>query len=190
MNHFFAYMARMKYIKRWGLMRNSQEENIQEHSLQVAMIAHCLGVIRNEIYGGNVDPEHLMALAVYHETAEVITGDMPTPIKYLNPEIRDAYHQIERAADERMLAMLPETLRDAYRPLITERNPEAYVLVKAADRLSAYAKCMEEMKAGNGEFVKAGEATLKSLEEMKLPEVAYFMEHFMKSFSLTLDELN
>ena len=189
-NHFFAYMARMKNIKRWGLMRNNQEENIQEHSLQVAMIAHALAVIHNEVYGGHIDAGQVMALAVYHETSEVITGDLPTPIKYFNPEIREAYHAIEAVADQKMLSMLPKELKNAYQPLIVDRDPDLYRYVKAADRISAYAKCLEELKAGNGEFEKAGNTILSSIHDMKMPEIEYFLEHFIESFSLTLDELN
>ncbi len=189
-SHFFAYMARMKNIKRWGLMRNNQEENIQEHSLQVAMIAHCLAVVHNEIFGGQIDAGAVTALAVYHETSEVITGDLPTPIKYFNPEIREAYHAVEHVADMKMLAMLPDELRDAYRPLLLDRDGNLYRYVKAADRISAYAKCLEELKAGNGEFEKAGKTILESIHAMEMPEAEYFLQTFMDSFSLTLDELN
>jgi 5'-deoxynucleotidase len=191
MHHFFGYMARMKHIRRWGLMRNTRDENIQEHSLQAAMIAHALAVIKNKLFGGNVDAEHVMALAVYHEAGEVITGDLATPIKYFNPEINNAYKQIERVAEEKLLGMLPEELRGEYEPLVKQRNDgEAYAIVKAADKICAYLKCLEEMSAGNTEFAKAQKALKKTIDGMKRPEVDYFMKTFVPSFELTLDELN
>ena len=190
MYHFFAYLSRMKYIKRWGLMRNSREENIQEHSLQVAMIAHSLALIENRLYGGTLDPDHICVLAVYHETPEVITGDLATPIKYFNPKIRQAYKEVEEIASDKMLSMLPEELRRDYAPLIHPPNKASYDLVKAADRISAYCKCLEEMKAGNREFERAMKSIRKSIDDYDLPCVQYFMDHFIDSFSLTLDELN
>ena len=190
MYHFFGYMARMKHIKRWGLMRNTRDENIQEHSLQAAMIAHALAVIKNALFGGNMDAERVMALAVYHEAGEVITGDLATPIKYFNPEINNAYKQIERVAEDKLLGMLPDELREAYAPLVKQRDDdEAHAIVKAADKLSAYIKCVEELKAGNLEFREAAEQTRRTLEGYGLPEVAYFLETFIDSFSLTLDQL-
>lgn len=190
MSHFFAYMSRMKNIVRWSLMRNTRLENIQEHSQQVAMIAHALGVIRNELYGGAVNLEKVLALAVYHEAGEVITGDMPTPIKYFNPKISDAYREIEVFACEKLLDLLPEELRAAYRPLMLQQPGVERTLVKAADRISAYAKCLEELRAGNAEFEKAAASVKKTIDAMDLPEVAYFMKTFIPSFELTLDELN
>ena len=188
--HFFAYMSRMKYIKRWGLMRNGREENIQEHSLQTAMIAHCLALIHNRVLGlEEVDAEHIMAIAMYHETSEVLTGDLATPIKYFNPKIKDAYKEIEHIANEKLLQMIPDELRPEYEKLISRYSAEEYVLVKAADKLSAYIKCVEELKAGNLEFKKAAEQTRRALDEMKMPELDYFMTHCMESFSMTLDEL-
>ncbi len=191
MFHFFSYMARMKHIKRWGLMRNTREENIQEHSLQTAMIAHALALIKNRLYGGNVDAERVLALAVYHETGEVITGDLATPIKYFNPEIKAAYKQIERVAEEKLVNMLPAELKGDYEALILNREaePELYALVKAADKICAYLKCVEELSAGNSEFTKAKKAIEKSLKQMDRPEVDYFMKAFVPSFELTLDEM-
>ena len=188
--HFFAYMARMKHIKRWGLMNNDKEENIQEHSLQVAMIAHALALITNRIYGGEVDAEHIMAIAVYHETSEVLTGDLSTPIKYYNPKIKTAYKEIERIADEKLLGMIPEELRPDYEELIIGHTDEEYRLVKAADKICAYLKCVEELKTGNLEFKQAKASILAEIERMNIPAVGYFMEKFEPSFGLTLDELN
>lgn len=192
MSHFFAYLSRMKYILRWNLMRNTRGENIQEHSLQVAMLAHGLAVIRNRVFGGDIDCDRVMTLAVYHEASEVITGDLATPIKYFNPKIREAYKQIEGVASERLEAMLPEELQGDYHDLLQQQPGVEHDLVKAADRLSAYLKCVEELKAGNGEFERAMQSIRRDLEEMAghLPEVGYFLEHFEPSFHLTLDELN
>ena len=192
MYHFFSYMARMKHIKRWGLMRNTREENIQEHSLQTAMIAHALALIKNRIFGGKVNAERVLALAVYHEAGEVITGDLATPIKYFNPEIKTAYKQIERVAEEKLVDMLPKALKGDYESLILDRDAEGelYAIVKAADKICAYLKCVEELSAGNSEFEKAKNAIEKTIKEMDRPEVNYFMETFVPSFELTLDELN
>ncbi len=189
-SHFFAYMARMKHITRWGLMRNTLPENIQEHSLQTAMIAQALAVIKNTYFDGHVDANQVLAMAVYHEAGEVITGDLATPIKYFNPEIKKAYKDIEDIACHKILSMLPKELQEAYKPLILQEHDEVHRLVKAADRICAYLKCLEERKAGNGEFAKAEEVILLSIQELQMPEVDYFMETFVPSFSLTLDELN
>jgi 5'-deoxynucleotidase len=191
MYHFFSYMARMKHIKRWGLMRNTREENIQEHSLQTAMIAHALALIKNRLFDGNVNAERVLALAMYHEAGEVITGDLATPIKYFNPEIKTAYKQIERVAEEKLVDMLPGELKDDYVALILNREAEAelYVIVKAADKICAYLKCVEELSAGNSEFAKAKKAIEKAIKQMDRPEVDYFMKTFVPSFELTLDEM-
>lgn len=190
-SHFFAYMARMKFIQRWGVMRNTQSENIQEHSLQAAMLAHALAIIARDQFGRDVDPERVMALAVFHDASEVITGDLPSPIKHHDPDPRSAYERIEAAARERLSAMLPDCLRDAYRPLLSgDDRPEHLQLVKAADKLCSYLKCLEELKSGNAEFTHARTAIEREIGALDLPEVGWFMEHFVPSFSLTLDELN
>ena len=188
-SHFFAYISRMRFIQRWALMRNTAPENVQEHSHQVAVLAHALAVIRNEKFGGAADPGAVAVAALYHDASEILTGDMPTPIKYDNPAIRSAYKDVEAVAERKLLDMLPEDLRRAYTPILTEVPPETEQLVKAADKLSAYIKCVEELKAGNMEFREAAAQTRKALESYGLPEVAYFLETFMDSFSLTLDEL-
>lgn len=190
MSNFLAYISRMKYIKRWGLMRSSREENVQEHSLQVAMFAHCLALIENKRYGGALDPLHVMAIAVYHETGEVITGDLVTPIKYYNPQITQAYKEVEKVAEETMIAMLPEEFQADYRELIQPNNEYEAKIVKAADTLAAYAKCIEELKTGNIEFAKAKETVLARLHEMEMPCVEDFLKEFMPGFEATLDELN
>ena len=188
-SHFFAYVSRLRFIQRWALMRNTAQENVQEHSHQVAILAHALAVIRNEKFGGSVDAGQVAVAALYHDASEILTGDMPTPIKYDNPDIRKAYKEVETMAERKLLHMLPEELQTAYAPIITGQSGEIEELVKAADKLSAYIKCVEEMKAGNNEFREAAAQTRKALDAYKLPEVAYFMETFMESFSLTLDEL-
>ena len=188
-SHFFAYVSRMRFIQRWALMRNTAPENVQEHSHQVAVLAHALAVIRNEQFGGAVDPGQVAVAALYHDASEILTGDMPTPIKYDNPAIRKAYKDVEAVAEGKLLAMLPEELQAVYAPILTATDPEVIRLVKAADKLSAYIKCVEELKAGNNEFREAAAQTRKSLEAYELPEVVYFLETFMDSFALTLDEL-
>jgi len=192
MHHFFSYMAKMKHIKRWGLMRNTREENIQEHSLQTAMIAHALAVIRNEVFGGQIDADRVMSVAVYHEAGEVITGDLATPIKYFNPGIKQAYKEIERHAEEKLVKMMPKEMQGVYEGLILGRedDEEIYKIVKAADKICAYLKCVEELSAGNKEFEKAQANIKKAIKKIELPEVKYFMENFAESFDLTLDELN
>jgi 5'-deoxynucleotidase len=190
MSHFFAYLGRMKYILRWGLMRNTQPENIQEHSLQVAAIGHALAVINNRRFGGSANADRVAALAVFHEASEVITGDLATPIKYFNPHIKDAYKHIEQVASEKLLSMLPEELQADYEPLLFQRDTEEHRLMKAADKICAYLKCLDELKAGNREFEKATASIRKELDALKRPEVDYFLEKFAPSFSLTLDELN
>ena len=191
MSHLFAYFSRMKFIRRWGLMRSTYPENVQEHSLRVAQVAHALALIRNRIYGGQVDAQRVAVLAIYHDAGEVFTGDLPSPIKYFNPDIRDAYHEIEASAAERLLAMTPAELRADYRgfllPLDSEQ--EHRKLVKAADKLCAYMKCLEETAAGNTEFSHAEQSLRQVVEAFDLPEVSYFLETFAPSFRLTLDEL-
>ena len=187
---FFAYLSRMRYINRWGLMRNTFQENVQEHSHMVAVLAHTLAVIRRDVLGKPADPGLAAAAALYHDAPEILTGDLPTPIKYYSPDIRDAYKQVEQVSDGKLLDMLPPELRGAYEPLVREEyDPDTRALVKAADKLSAYIKCVEELKAGNNEFRQAAEQTLEALKAYGLPEVDYFMERFLPAFGLTLDEL-
>ena len=188
-SHFFAYISRMRFISRWALMRNTARENVQEHSHQVAVLAHALAVIRNQKFGGQVDAGAVAVAALYHDASEIITGDLPTPIKYYNPVIRNAYQDVEAVANEKLLSMLPEELRPVYTPILNETDPEVRTLVKAADKLSAYIKCVEEVKAGNTEFREAAAQTWKAVEEFHLPEMDYFLDTFLSSFSLTLDEL-
>ncbi len=192
-SHFFAYMARMKFIQRWGLMRNTQPENDAEHTAQVAMIAHALAVLRNTRFAhlGVVDTGMVATLALYHDAGEVITGDMATPIKYFNPEVRTAFQRIEGVATRKLLDMLPEDVRGAYEPLLEpDSTSDGWKLVKAADRIAAYAKCLEELKAGNNEFWLAAQSIGETISAIDAPEVTVFMQEFMPSFSLTLDELN
>ncbi len=192
MRHFFAYLSRMRLIRRWGLMRNTYEENIQEHSLQVAMIAHGLAIIRNTYFGGIVNPDRVTTLAVYHEAGEVFTGDLATPIKYFNPEIKQAYSSIEEFAKGRLAGMLPAELQTPYQPILypAEKERELWKIVKAADKICAYLKCVEELKSGNQEYAKAERAIRNEIDRMELPEVTYFMKNFAPSFGLALDELN
>ncbi|MGN1187427.1 MAG: 5'-deoxynucleotidase [Lachnospiraceae bacterium] len=189
-NQFFALMGRMKYINRWGLMRNTKMENICEHSMDVAMIAHALGVINNVYYGGNLNPDRLALMGMYHDATEIITGDMPTPVKYYNPLIRNAYKEVESVAKDELLEGLPKEMRPFYAPVMqdTEREAVMWLYVKAADKLSALVKCIEERSMGNQDFKKAEEATIKSIQDMKLPEVNFFVEHFIPAYGLTLDD--
>ena len=189
MYNFFAYMARMKYITRWSLMRNSVPENIQEHSHMVAVLAHALAVIRRDVFGGKADPEACACAALFHDATEIFTGDLPTPIKYFDPEIRSAYHRVEDAAAEKLLGMLPEDLRGAYEPLLREEDEEVRAMVKAADKLAAYLKCREELAAGNSEFADAEKETLALLRAMEMPEVDWFLTNFAGAFGRTLDGL-
>ena len=186
---FYALLSRMRYITRWGLMRNTFSENIQEHSHQVAVLAHALALIRRDILGLQAEPERCATAALFHDASEILTGDRPTPIKYYNPDIKQAYKQVERVSADKLLEMLPEQLRPSYAPLVHEDDPTVHDIVKAADKLSAYLKCVEELKAGNNEFKKAKEQTLAALEENTLPALQYFMEEFLPGFELTLDEL-
>ena len=188
-NHFYAYISRMRCVKRWALMRNTEEENIQEHSHMVAVLAHALALIRTRVFGLPADANAVAVAALYHDATEILTGDMPTPIKYYNPEIKKAYKQVEAVSCEKLLALLPAELRPSYAPLLLESDEAVAVIVKAADKLSAYLKCVEELKAGNTEFTQAEKQTYKALVDMKLPCLDYFMEHFLESFRLTLDEL-
>ncbi|MEL4860275.1 5'-deoxynucleotidase [Pseudoflavonifractor phocaeensis] len=188
--NFFALIARMRYIDRWGLMRNTHTENIQEHSHMVAVLAHALAVIGKEKFGSRVDPGQAAIAALYHDAPEILTGDLPTPVKYDNPAIRDAYKAVETVAADKLLSLLPEELRPAFGPYVREElEPELLRVVKAADKLSAHLKCLEEQKAGNAEFNQAADQTRAALEDIDLPALRYFMEEFLPGFTLTLDEL-
>ena len=187
---FFPMISRMRYIHRWGLMRNTFSENIQEHSHMVAVLAHALAVIQNERFGGQTDPGRVAVAALYHDASEILTGDMPTPITYDNPELQNAYKQVEASAERRLLDMLPPELRPTFSDVLSPEDHEIRALVKAADKLSAYLKCVEEVKAGNAEFKKAKEQTYAALNQNPLPALGYFMETFLPDFELTLDELN
>ena len=190
-HHFFALISRMRYIGRWGLMRNTFRENVQEHSHMVAVLAHALAVIRRDVFGGDLDPDHAAALALYHDAPEILTGDLPTPVKYFSGEIHTAYRAVEHAAAESLLHLLPEDLRREYRRwlLPTEELARYAPYVKAADRLSALVKCMEEGRQGNAEFRRAAAGIRTALEEMALPEAALFLEEFLPAFEKNLDEL-
>ena len=188
--NFFAYISRMRYIGRWSLMRNSLPENIQEHSHMVAVLAHALGVIRRDVFHVPCNPDEAATVALFHDSSEILTGDLPTPIKYHSNEIRDAYKEVEALACHMLLDTLPEELRGAYEPLLAgETEERVHDLVKAADKLSAYIKCIEERRAGNDEFLSAERQTRKILEDCGLPEVDYFLKHFIPAFELNLDEL-
>ena len=190
-NEFYALMGRMRYITRWGLMRNTFSENISEHSHMTAVLAHALALIRRDILNLPApDPDRCAVAALYHDASEILTGDLPTPIKYYNPDIKHAYKQIESVSCEKLLGLLPEELRESYRPLLHESDPGVARIVKAADKLSAYIKCVEELKAGNREFESAARQTREALTEMHLPCLDYFMAHFPDAFQLTLDELD
>lgn len=186
---FFALISRMRYITRWGLMRNTFSENIQEHSHMVAVLAHALALIRRDIIGLPTDPDRCAVSALFHDASEILTGDLPTPIKYYNPDIKDAYKQVERVSAQKLVSMLPPELAESYRPFIFEDDTATHDIVKAADKLSAHIKCIEELKAGNQEFASAAEQTRNALQQLHLPELDWFMEHCLDSFRLDLDEL-
>ena len=188
-HRFFALISRMRYIGRWGLMRNTFEENVQEHSHMVAVLAHGLAMIQRDILGQPANPDRCAAAALFHDASEILTGDLPTPIKYYNPAIKQAYKEIEAVSCRKLLSMLPQELQPGYAPLLEESEPEVQVIVKAADKLSAYIKCLEEVKAGNSEFREAAQQTKQALEGYDLPELRYFMETFLESFALSLDQL-
>ena len=188
-NEFYALMGRMRYITRWGLMRNTFSENISEHSHMTAVLAHALALIRRDILKlEGPDPDRCAVAALYHDASEILTGDLPTPIKYYNPDIKVAYKQVERIAGERLLDMLPQELRDAYAPLVLEDDPAVEPIVKAADKLSAHIKCLEEQKAGNTEFDSAAGQTWEAMKAMKLPELDWFLNYCLGAFALNLDQ--
>jgi 5'-deoxynucleotidase len=194
MFHFFAYLARMKLIDRWSLMRCTQKENVQEHSLQVAVIAHALALIKNKYFGGKLNAERVALYAIYHDATEVLTGDLPTPVKYFSGELRDAYKAIEGHAVAQLLRLLPNDMREDYLPLLTipAGEAEAREIVKAADNICAYIKCLEEKSAGNLEFGRAQKSIETKVDSLRSshPEVDYFLSNFVPSFSLTLDEIS
>ena len=191
MSHFYAMLYRMKYINRWGLMRNTQQESICEHSLEVAILAHALAVIHNRRFHGNVNPERAATLAIFHDAPEIITGDLPTPVKYYNPSIHKAYQEVEKVAQEKLLSMLPQDLKQDYTSLLFQEQEEdkrLLTFVKAADKLSALIKCVEERKMGNAEFTKAEQTIRESINAMNIPEADCFIKEFLPSYELTLDE--
>ncbi len=187
-SHFYAMMSRMKNIERWGLMRNTRHENLSEHTLEVAFIAHALALIKNRRFGGNVDAATVAVAAMFHDTSEIITGDMPTPIKYYNDDIKKVYKQIEAVAEDRLIGLLPDDLRGDFTP-IYHPDAEIAALVKAADKISALIKCIEERNSGNTEFTSAEKSTLQSIKDLNMPEANVFLDEFLASYSLTLDEL-
>ena len=188
---FYALLGRMRYITRWGLMRNTFSENVQEHSHQVAVLAHALALIRREIlHLPGPDPDRCAVAALYHDASEILTGDLPTPIKYFNPEIRKAYKQVERIYGEKLLDLLPPELRASYEHLVLEDDEELNPIVKAADKLSAYIKCVVEQKSGNTEFDAAAKVTMEAMHEMNRPELEWFLKECLPAYSLSLDELN
>ncbi|WP_026602629.1 5'-deoxynucleotidase [Methylomonas sp. 11b] len=188
---FYAYLSRLRWIKRWGLKRNAHEENVMEHSWEVAVIAHTLALIKNRYFGGQVDANAVATAALYHDVTEVITGDLPTPIKYHSPAILGAYKQIEQQAETELLNLLPDALREDFRSFIQHENlPDAHQhIIKAADKISAYLKCQAELKAGNTEFEMAAAQLAKNIHELQQPEVVFFMQAFAPSCGLTLDGL-
>ena len=187
-NYFYAMLSRMKYINRWGLMRNTRNENLCEHSLEVAFVAHALGIINNEVYGGNINAERLAILGMYHDVTEIITGDMPTPVKYYNPVIRNAYKEVEKVAGKQMLSGLSSEIRDRYESVLTEteEEKELWKYVKAADKISAYIKCLEERKTGNMDFADAEQTIYKAITDMHMDEVDYFMKEYIPAYMLLL----
>jgi len=191
-SHFFAHLSRLKLINRWPLMRNVRTENVSEHSLQVAMVAHALAVIKNKKFNGNLNADRIAMLALYHDASEVLTGDLPTPVKYYNAQIAREYKKIEKIAQQKLIEMLPAEFQDVYRPLIDEHlhTESEQLVVKQADALCAYVKCLEELSAGNNEFLLAKARLEKTLQQRRSPEMDYFVEVFIPSFNLSLDEIS
>ena len=191
MADFFAFINRMKYIERWGLMRNTVSDNLQEHCFQTAIIAHALALIDAKVYGGSLIPEKAAVYALYHDAPEIITGDMPTPVKYYNDSIRDTYREIEENAQNRLVGMLTDDLKDDFREIINyeETAPEYKAVIKAADKISAYIKCVEEEKSGNADFKSAKKSIRKIIDDMNMPCVDYFMKYYAQGFAKTLDEI-
>ena len=190
MEKFYAYLDRMKFINRWQLMRSTRVENIMEHSHSVAVLTHALVTIENEVFGGDVNAEKAVLYALYHEVSEVMTGDLPTPVKYFNGSIHGEYEKLENLAVDKIAGTLPPEMKKALYPFLqADKSSEEYAFVKAADKLSAYIKCLEELRSGNNEFVQAEKTILKALTERKMRALDYFLKHFIPAFSLTLDEL-
>ena len=189
MYKFFAYLNRMKYINRWGLMHSAMNENIMEHSQQVAVVAHALATISNVYFGGKLDVNSITVKALFHETSEVLTGDLPTPIKYYNSEIRDAYKKLEKYSNDRLLKHLPSELSSEYDKIVNDADSIEHQFVKYADKICAYIKCLDELKMSNSEFSKAEKSILEEIRAYKCPEVDYFMDNFIEAYKLTLDEL-
>lgn len=187
-SHFFAMLFRMKYIDRWALMRNTRKESLSEHTLETAFIAHAIAVIENKRLGGSVNAERAAVMALFHDTTEIITGDLPTPVKYYNNDIKTAYKEIEKVAEDRILGLLPDDLKDEYESIFNEDDGHLLKIVKAADKISALIKCKDELSLGNREFASAYESTLKSVGELELPAADIFVSEFLESFSLSLDE--
>jgi len=193
-NQFYAIISRMKLINRWGLMRNTRNENISEHSLETAIIAHGLAVIKNTYFGGNLNAERCAVMGIFHDATEILTGDMPTPVKYFNDEIRNSYKQVENNAKENLISMLPDEMKSEISPYLSlgdysrEDDARLWILVKAADKISALIKCIEERRTGNTDFESAEKSSLEAIREMNLPEVEYFINHFLPGYGLTLDE--
>ncbi len=191
MNTFFAYLNRMKYIKRWALMRSTREENIMEHSQQVAVIAHALCEIGNTYFGKSYDTNQITVVALFHECSEVITGDLPTPIKYYNKEINSAYKDLEQKANDKLIEKLPTEMQATYDEILSvDKNSDAHKIMKGADKISAYIKCIEELSSGNNEFISAKQTIGEELSNSPLEEVQYFMKHFIETFEMTLDQLS
>lgn len=190
-SNFFAFISRMKYINRWGLMRSAKEENVSEHSLEVAVIAHALAVIQKKRLNMIIDAERTVLLAIYHDASEILTGDMPTPVKYFNPAIKTAYKEVELSANKSLLKMLPEDFYEEYEPLLipNQEDFEIWKTIKAADKIGAYIKCIEEEKSGNKEFVKAKQSLYKEIINMDRQDVKIFLDEFLDGYSLTLDEM-
>ncbi len=190
-SNFFAILSRMKYVNRWGLMRNSKKESLSDHTLDVVFIAHALVVIANTYYGAALDEGRVVLLAAFHDTPEIITGDLPTPVKYFDPEIKKAYDKVEESAKKKMIDQLPAEMQKTYEAIMDAENPEDRTLmkyVKAADKLSALIKCIEEEQSGNKDFVKAKESTQKIIDNLEMPEVNFFVNNFLPGYYLTLDE--
>ncbi|MBP1926392.1 5'-deoxynucleotidase [Sedimentibacter acidaminivorans] len=190
-SNFFAFISRMKYINRWGLMRNTKEENVSEHSLEVAVLAHALAIIQKYRLNKNVNPEKIVLYSIYHDSSEIFTGDLPTPVKYYNSNIKTAYKDVEHSANQRLLNLLPDDFYKEFEPILIPKDEEIEIwkTIKAADKISAYIKCLEEEKSGNKEFIKAKQSILEDINNMNREDVNIFMDEFIEGYNLTLDEM-